>query len=716
MGRKDSPSLAMDRRAFGRLAGGAALGAAAAEWSAAEAAPAPAAPVRTRALMKVGTQHDSSDEMLAVLAALGVNHICSTLPSARLDEHWSVEGLTKLRERVESFGITLDMVPLPLSSHPIARAENPNIMLGQAARSATARSTTICTDDPQHRPGRHPGAEIQHEHPRRRAHRAHAGPRRARGTARSRTRRRAQEPRAHGGRAGPADVYWERITYFLERVVPVAEEHKVRLACHPHDPGMPHDKGYRGVHTVLGSVEGLKRFVEHPREPVSRPQLLPGHGLRDARRTRASEIFDVIRYFGSRGKIFNVHFRNIQGRFLDFRETFIDDGDVDMLQAMRVYKEVGYDGMMMPDHVPKIAGDAGGRAGLRLHVRLHQGADPGRGRGGLTFGHSTRVPRRRCRGDRHGRDGAARWARTGSRASAIPIPPSRSSIRASRSTASTRPRSSASAPGYRWCGGPGLVRRRPLSALERHPEQPHHEVGGGDGRGQRLPQAVEQRQRQHARPAGPARHLRARRAARDAHRVRRHDHRDRRRFEGKPLNSPNDVVCKSDGSIWFTDPPFGILGYYEGHMAKPELPTNVYRVDPGRRAAGGRGGRRQPAQRPRVLARRVEALRRGGGHIAALDPRLRRRGRRHALAQQAHARSTPAPGTPDGLRVDVDGNLWVGWGMGEEGLDGVSVFNPDGKLDRPHRPARALREPLLRRRASQPALHVRAARRCIRCS
>src|SRR6478672_4529710 len=52
------------------------------------------------------------------------------------------------------------------------------------------------------------------------------------------------------------------------------------------------------------------------------------------------------------------------------------------------------------------------------------------------------------------------------------------------------------------------------------------------------------------------------------------------RFEGKPLNSPNDVVCKSDGSVWFTDPPFGILGYYEGHVAKPELPTNVYRWDP----------------------------------------------------------------------------------------------------------------------------------------
>jgi mannonate dehydratase len=72
------------------------------------------------------------------------------------------------------------------------------------------------------------------------------------------------------------------------------------------------------------------------------------------------EIYDVIRYFGSRKKIFNVHFRNIRGGFLHFQETFIDDGDVDMLKAMRVYKEIGFDGMLMPDHVPSIEGDVRG--------------------------------------------------------------------------------------------------------------------------------------------------------------------------------------------------------------------------------------------------------------------------------------------------------------------------------------------------------------------
>src|SRR5260221_6887108 len=84
------------------------------------------------AKMKAGNQHKSSEADLRVLAAFGINHICSDLPSRTLDENWSVEGLSKLRERVESFGIKLEMVPLPLSSSYVTKAENPHIMLGQS--------------------------------------------------------------------------------------------------------------------------------------------------------------------------------------------------------------------------------------------------------------------------------------------------------------------------------------------------------------------------------------------------------------------------------------------------------------------------------------------------------------------------------------------------------------------------------------------------------
>src|SRR6185503_12660337 len=115
----------IDRRDFLGTVGAAAV---------AQAVPRSPQPDRTTAVarMKVGTQHGDSDPILRAMAGFGVNHICSRLPSERLDERWSVDGLTRLRERVESFGITLDMVPLPMSSNEISRFEMPNIMLGKS--------------------------------------------------------------------------------------------------------------------------------------------------------------------------------------------------------------------------------------------------------------------------------------------------------------------------------------------------------------------------------------------------------------------------------------------------------------------------------------------------------------------------------------------------------------------------------------------------------
>ena len=103
--------------------------------------------------MKVGTQHDSSDEVLGMLAALGVNHICSRLPSAQLDDQWSVEGLTRLRERVERFGITLDMVPLPMSSNADRARRKPEHPAGQES-GARPRDRRHLPDDPQRRRAR----------------------------------------------------------------------------------------------------------------------------------------------------------------------------------------------------------------------------------------------------------------------------------------------------------------------------------------------------------------------------------------------------------------------------------------------------------------------------------------------------------------------------------------------------------------------------------
>ena len=150
------------------------------------------------------------------------------------------------------------------------------------------------------------------------------------------------------------------------------------------------------------------------------------------------------------------------------------------------------------------------------------------------------------------------------------------------------------------------------------------------------------------------------------------------RFEGKRLNSPNDVVVKSDGSIWFTDPPFGLLSDYEGARAEQELPGGVYRLDPATgqatllddSVAGPNGLAFSPDER--VLY--VVESRASPRNILAYDVSTDGTG-----ISGRRVLINAGPGTPDGFRLDEDGNLWCGWGMGAPELDGVMVFSAQGE-------------------------------------
>ncbi|MDX2201933.1 MAG: SMP-30/gluconolactonase/LRE family protein [Hyphomicrobiaceae bacterium] len=149
-------------------------------------------------------------------------------------------------------------------------------------------------------------------------------------------------------------------------------------------------------------------------------------------------------------------------------------------------------------------------------------------------------------------------------------------------------------------------------------------------------------------------------------------------FEGKRLNSPNDVVVKSDGSIWFSDPTFGILGDYEGYKAEPEIEANVYRIDGTTLKAeivadGVRGPNGLCFSPDEGKLYVVESRGTPTRKILAFDvvDSGRKLANRTVLIDAG-------PGTPDGMRCDVDGNLWCGWGMGDPELDGVMVFAPDG--------------------------------------
>lgn len=148
-------------------------------------------------------------------------------------------------------------------------------------------------------------------------------------------------------------------------------------------------------------------------------------------------------------------------------------------------------------------------------------------------------------------------------------------------------------------------------------------------------------------------------------------------YDGKRLNSPNDVVVASDGAVWFTDPAFGILGNYEGEKAVSEISMNVYRLDEDGTLAvmaddipGPNGLAFSPDESVLyVVASRAMPTR----QIWAFDVVEKRRISRGRVFIDAGP-----GGTPDGFRVDTEGNLWCGWGMGTRELDGVRVFNADG--------------------------------------
>ncbi len=142
---------------------------------------------------------------------------------------------------------------------------------------------------------------------------------------------------------------WENFTYFLKAVIPVAEEAGVKMGLHPDDPPVP---SLGGVARIMRSVEAFKRVIEIV--PSDYNGLVFCQGCFSEMGTN---VVEAIRYFGSRKKIFYVHFRDVRGTADNFAETFIDEGQTDMFEAMKAYKEVGFDGPMVVDHTPRVVDD-----------------------------------------------------------------------------------------------------------------------------------------------------------------------------------------------------------------------------------------------------------------------------------------------------------------------------------------------------------------------
>lgn len=314
--------------------------------------------------MKVGCQQGgTSKENLEFLARHGVFNMDGGAPKVIPDVGWDLDDSLAKREACEKYGISLDAYHLPLSSAGIDRVSMPNIMLGRSpARdreiemlqqmitvAAKTGVRTLNYNTTIHRILR-TGRTVDP----------------TRGNASYSTWNyeealKRNEPLTIAGEVSIDEVY-ERITYLLDRILPVAEEYKVRLANHIADPPAP--AGYRGI-TRWNSPDvfaGIRRFAQLYDSPSHGFNLCLGstaEGLKDPR----TEILPIIEWVGNRGQIFNIHLRNIKGGWNNFQEVYPDNGDMDFLEIIRKLRDVGYDGMVMPDHVPRHEDPASGLQG-----------------------------------------------------------------------------------------------------------------------------------------------------------------------------------------------------------------------------------------------------------------------------------------------------------------------------------------------------------------
>lgn len=305
--------------------------------------------------MHVGCQRGPTNpKRLEHFKRHGVTHICGFPVISDGGGRWSDDDLFRTRDLCEKHGLTLAMVALPfLTSSHIDKESRGAIMLGESPqrdRDIEDIQSMIASCARVGIPAFKYNMSLLGV--------LRTAPIVGRGGCHYSTwNLKDARPNPALTRAGhvSAELAWERITYFLERIIPVCEEYKVRAACHPHDPGVPVE-GYQGIYRVLGTFDGMKRFVSIRESAYHGLNFCIGtiaENLNDPGR----EIFDVIRYFGIRGKIFNIHFRNIKGSRDHFSEVYPDEGDMNMVRVAQTLREVGFEGMVMPDHMPHHADD-----------------------------------------------------------------------------------------------------------------------------------------------------------------------------------------------------------------------------------------------------------------------------------------------------------------------------------------------------------------------
>jgi mannonate dehydratase len=169
-------------------------------------------------------------------------------------------------------------------------------------------------------------------------------------------------PLTHGRKYTEQEI-WDNYTYFIKRVVPVAEAEGIRIGIHPDDPPVPELGGI--PRCIFGNFEGYRRALDIADSPNVGVCLCAGTWL-EGGKLMGMDVVDAIHYFGERRKLFKVHFRNVSAPLSHFVETFIDNGYMDMYKVMKALREVDFDGVVIPDHIPEMIG--GPRAGTAYSI------------------------------------------------------------------------------------------------------------------------------------------------------------------------------------------------------------------------------------------------------------------------------------------------------------------------------------------------------------
>ncbi|MFC1694254.1 mannonate dehydratase [Candidatus Latescibacterota bacterium] len=307
-----------------------------------------------KALMYAGN-HQSfrvNDKDLQYLQRFGVTSKIAS-PTFITDKGWDINEILQWKDKCREYDITLEGLVLPYRA--INRPNVPNFMLGNFDKGE--RETDIFNECI--RVASKAGMRLlllslkDHENVS-----TSAGIGRGEYSSRRFNLKEALEKKPPNYYDTPLteEQNWERITFFLERVIPVATEYKVQIANHPCDPWLP--PGFRGIDRVLGGFEGFKKYIEICPSPYHGLLLCLGC-FAEACDNPATEVYDHVKYFAERKKIFWVHYRNITGSKNNFMEVFPDEGVVDMFRVAKVLYDAGYPYALDPDHYPRHPDDKG---------------------------------------------------------------------------------------------------------------------------------------------------------------------------------------------------------------------------------------------------------------------------------------------------------------------------------------------------------------------